>query len=120
MKLKVKDFWIDNADFQLESYQPIDNNFFSIWVNIRVGSDTELGTNDYQVRVCTPDWIKRECESVKAMWGRHILIISTYDLALIKEMISEYVESCTGKSFLEVAEKISRIAAWEYEDYQQN
>lgn len=117
MKLKVVDLWIDSSDFCLAEYRPNDQDVFSIWINIRVGSDSCQGTNDYQLLVCTPEWIKKECAFVKSMWGRHLLIVHTYDFDLIKKMISEYVEGCTGETFFEIAEKISRVAAWEYEDY---
>ena len=47
-----------------------------------------------------------------------MLVVLEYDLDLIKERIVSYVEGCTGKDFWEIAQKISRIASWEFEDYQ--
>ena len=47
-----------------------------------------------------------------------MLIVSEYDLDVIKAEIDLCVESCTGENWSAIAQKISRFAAWEFEDYQ--
>jgi hypothetical protein len=119
MKAIVKSMWIDSATQSLETYCPEDPKCFGLWVEMRVGPDNEEGAHDYRFIVCTPDWIKQEYGWEKSVWGRHMLIVFNYDLNLIAERVRSYVESCTGKDFWEMAQKISRIALWEFEDYHQ-
>jgi hypothetical protein len=70
--------------------------------------------------VCTPDWIKKhylyQDESLSA-WGRHLLIVFHYDHEKIKNKLIQYLDSCTGRDWMEVAQKVARIGAWEFEDY---
>jgi len=44
--------------------------------------------------------------------------VPVFDLATIRGTITKFVERCSGQSWNEVAAKINRIAAWEFEDYQ--
>lgn len=118
MKAIVKGIFLMSADVLLEDYCPDDPKCFGLWIDLNIGPDNEEGAHNYQVLVCTPDWIKGECYGQKAVWGRHRLIVCEYDLELIKEQIRHYVENCSGKDFWEMAQKVARIAAWEFEDYQ--
>ncbi|MHB8793345.1 MAG: Imm8 family immunity protein [Thermoleophilia bacterium] len=51
--------------------------------------------------------------------GRHYLIMLNYNLERLKNFIVSYVESCTGDTWQEVAEKLGRLGKWEFEDYQE-
>ncbi|APR39179.1 MULTISPECIES: immunity 8 family protein [unclassified Paraburkholderia] len=97
---------------------PEDQMCFGFWVTVQVGPDNEEGGHLYQILVCTPDWIKTKYLHAGAVWGRHMLIVSHYDCDRIKSEIARYVEGCTGKNFWELAQKVARIGAWEFEDYQ--
>ncbi|QOT80092.1 hypothetical protein F7R26_021630 [Cupriavidus basilensis] len=86
----------------------------------RVGSDDEEGGGGhlYQILACTPARITREYGQAGAIWGRHMLIVFEFDPERIKSEITRYVNGCTGKDFSEMAQKVPRIGAWEFEDYQ--
>ncbi len=120
MSAVIRGMWCDAIDMPLEEYQPENPDCFGIRITLRVGSDTEVGANDFDLLVCTPRWLEvtLRYEWGRAQWGRHMLVVLEYDLDLIKERIVSYVEGCTGKDFWEIAQKISRIASWEFEDYQ--
>jgi hypothetical protein len=118
MKSLVKGIWIDSSSILLEEYLPENPKCFGLWIELRVGPSDLEGGHDYRILVCTPEWIEKEYSCQKAVWGRHMLIVFNYDLDQIKEKIYNYVTSCTGKDFWEIAIKVSRIAAWEFEDYQ--
>ncbi len=107
-----------NSHISFDAYCPEDVECFGLWITVMVGPDSEDGGHLYQVLVCTPDWIKQECLRVGAMWGRHMLIISSYDKNQIRNEIERYVQGCTGKDFWDIAQKVARIGAWEFEDYQ--
>jgi hypothetical protein len=101
-----------------ESYWPEDLECFGLWLTVLTGPDDSEGGHLYQILVCTPEWIKKECLDRGAVWGRHMLIVPSFDPDQIKSEIVQYVEGCTGKDFGEIAQKVARIGAWEFEDYQ--
>jgi hypothetical protein len=45
------------------------------------------------------------------------LIVKDYDPSLIKKLVRKFVERWSGESWHEVAQKVARIGAWEFEDY---
>ncbi len=50
--------------------------------------------------------------------GRHHLLVFHYNYAELERFIAKYAERCTGNSWPEVAEKLSRLGHWEFEDSQ--
>ncbi|WP_343725362.1 Imm8 family immunity protein [Herbaspirillum huttiense] len=53
-----------------------------------------------------------------AVWERHMLIVFQYDLGAIKTEIERYLGSCVGDDWHSLAMKVSRVASWEFEEYQ--
>lgn len=64
-----------------------------------------------------PELRGRACENDGFVCGCHHLIVAEYKLTAITAVITKFVERCSGESWAEVASKLSRIAAWEFEDY---
>jgi len=118
MKAIVKSMWIDSATVNFDSYFPDDPECFCLWIEFRVGIKNEDSADDFRLLVCTAKWLINELDRKSATWGRHMLIVSEYDLDVIKAEIDLCVESCTGENWSAIAQKISRFAAWEFEDYQ--
>lgn len=48
----------------------------------------------------------------------HTLLVRKYDLDEITKTITDYIDQCEGRDWMEIAHKLSRVFAWEYEDYQ--
>ena len=46
------------------------------------------------------------------------LLVRKYDLDEIKNIITDYIDQCEGEDWMAIAQKLSRVFAWEYEDYQ--
>lgn len=107
-----------NGPVGFDDFWPDDGKKFGVWLTLTVGPDDQDGGHLFQVLVCTPDWLKKECSAHQALWGRHMLIISEYDSDLIVQEIINYIDSISETDFWEAAQKISRIGAWEFEDYQ--
>lgn len=121
MKAIVKSIYSTSPDFTLESYIPENPKCFGLWIEFRAGLFESKGADDFMILVCTPDWLEvtLRYEWGGMYWGRHMLLVLEYDLECINKKIVDYVENCTGNDFLEIAQKIARIAAWEFEDYEQ-
>lgn len=116
MKIILKGMWVDSSDFSLENYEPEVQDSFGLWVNLRIGPDDQDGGHDYQVFVCTPEWLCKHHWVPELM--RHMLLVRKYDLNEITKTITDYIEQCEGNDWMEIAQKLSRVFAWEYEDYQ--
>jgi len=116
MKPTVKAMWVNSPTVDLDSYIPDDPKNFSLWIELRIGSDESAGADDYRVLVCTPDWLRENvCEP---RWGRHMLFVREYDRSTIEKCINDYVAQCAGDQWEVVAAKVARNLLWEFEDYQ--
>jgi hypothetical protein len=117
MKAIIKSIDI-NSHIGFDEYCPENEECFGLWLTINVGPDDEEGGHLYQILVCTPDCMKNEFLHTGVAWGRNTLIVTRYDHDRIVSEIKRYVEGCIGNDFWEIAQKVARIAAWEFEDYQ--
>ncbi|WP_081803478.1 immunity 8 family protein [Halotalea alkalilenta] len=117
MKAIIKSIDLNDA-VGFDQYWPENEECFGIWLTVQIGPDDQEGGHLFQILVCTPEWIQSQYSSSGAVWGRHMLIVFEYDQSLIVKEISNYIDKCSGGEFWEVAQKISRIGAWEFEDYQ--
>lgn len=118
MKAIVKSMWVDSATINLDSYAPDDAECFGCWIEFRAGIKDEDSADDFRLFVCTPEWLRNKCSGNRARWGRHMLIVSEYDLDAIADEIDRQIGLCVGEDWSTIACKIARFAAWEFEDYQ--
>lgn len=101
----------------LEEYCPQDPNNFSFLLQVMVGPEDEEGEESFDIEVCTPEWLKTRCAREGVVIGRHLIVLEKYDYKKICKFLDSYLYGCAGESWGEVAEKISRIGKWEFEDY---
>lgn len=114
--------WIDLTDHQNWSYWPDDTENFCVAVQALIGPEDGLGEEIFQFEACSPKWFaeNRVCHPIFAsspVFARHIVFMNEYDEDELKKSVSVLVEKTTGKSWHEVAEKLSRYMHWEFEDY---
>ncbi|OON33518.1 hypothetical protein BTJ39_24260 [Izhakiella australiensis] len=114
MKAMLKS--ISNDDYDLNKYHPGDESVFSLRLLIRIGTDDNDGMDNFDLNVCTPEWLCKHHWLPELM--RHTLLVRKYDLDEITKTITDYIDQCEGKDWMEIAHKLSRVFAWEYEDYQ--
>ena len=117
MRANLKEMYSLELSTTMEEYRPEILENFGLSVRLMVGQEGEDGTESFDVLVCTADWIKDQLTLERCIWGRHMLVVQEYDYALILELVSVRIASCDGKDRAEVANKLARIAAWEFEDY---
>lgn len=114
MKAELKTLGNDLCDMKL--YVPEESDNFIMSLTLTIGPTNEVGSNYFYVRVCTPEWLCKHQWLPELM--RHTLLVRRYDLIEIKKCINDYIEQCEGADWIEIAQKLSRVFAWEYEDYQ--
>jgi hypothetical protein len=108
---------ISNDEVQINEYKPAEPFCFFLSLRIQIGSNEGSGADDFELGVCTADWLSQNL--YEPLWGRHLLIVREYDFASIEKSIRNYVEQCHGDNWNIIAEKLGRVFAWEFEDYRQ-
>lgn len=118
MKAEIKSLYSLELEDSLSQYQPDDASNFGTWIRARIGPENESSSDSFDILVCTSDWLRTQCAEDGPTWGRHMLIVAAYEFDAIESFLARYVAQCTGIDWPSVATKLSRIGAWEFEDYQ--
>ena|SRR5437588_6332133 len=87
---------------------------FSLLVQVLVGPSDGPGEESFDTVVCSPEWL---AERGKPTIGLHHIIVPRYDYDELLALILDYLDSCEGKDWGEVASKVGRLGRWEFEDY---
>ena len=101
----------------LERYQPEDPEKFAFLLQAMVGPKGEEGEESFNIEVCTPRWLEETYSMDEIIVGRHHLIVREYNYPRIVAAIENFLRSCSGENWHAVAEKVSRLGMWEFEDY---
>lgn len=101
----------------LTTFTPEDPSSFGVLLQAMFGPEGSEGEESFDVLLCTPTWLARKVEREGPIDGRHHLIVDKFDLAQVRSYFTAYATSCTGKTWPEVATKLSRLGKWEFEDY---
>jgi hypothetical protein len=115
MKAELKHLHSPDVDFR--TYMPDEEDLFCFFVQAMIGAAGSDASDSYGIIICTPRWFLDNCN--EPMWGRHFLIVPRYDFEKIRGAIVKYVDSCEGKDWQSIAERLSRIGHWEFEDYRE-
>ncbi|KAA9325921.1 hypothetical protein F0P96_19350 [Hymenobacter busanensis] len=100
----------------LTTYRPERVECFSLSIRLFVGPTGEASSDAFDLEVVTPQWLL-ENDSDEPLIGRHMLIVPTYNPNKISHFLSRCISRCHGDTWERVAELVSRIAYWEFEDY---
>lgn len=114
MQAVIRSF--ESPDLELDLGVPPD--LPSLFLRMLIGpADTE-GEEIFDLTVCTPGWLADRVSSGPVS-GRHMLIVQSIDLEQIKKFLTAAVAELDEPEWDSLADKLSRIGAWEYEDYQE-
>jgi hypothetical protein len=122
MELTLKSIDV-GGDF-LVDHTPDNLEFFSLWITATIGFSGEDGGVMHQLHICTPDWLKyalRYEVTGGFIWGRHSLIVESFDAHNIEKLIIEKLKE-TSRNFPndspgDLIIKFGRYAYSEFEDY---
>lgn len=117
MKAQLKDIDLSSV-VAFEDFVPENAENFSVWATAHVGLFGEVGADLFQIQICTPRYLAHQVSSSGPTWGRHILIVQTYNPVEIRSALERYLETCTGVDWHEIGPKVARVGFWEFEDYQ--
>ena len=75
------------------------------------------GEESFDLTVCSTAWLRQRAEAEQIVDPRHHLIADSFNWRKLEEYLVQRVARCAAESWPDVAEKVSRLAAWEFEDY---
>lgn len=119
MRATVKSIEAGDDGEDLSVFQPANDTSFCVELRILIGTGASEGADAFSLTVVTPNWLLENPSPEGVINGRHKLIVFSYNRILLTTWITRMVERCHGNSWEEVAEKVGRIAYWEFEDYQE-
>jgi hypothetical protein len=103
--------------FDLESFFPDEDDCFGFLIQAMFGPENSEGEESFDLVVCTPKWLEQKLAKDMILSGRHHLIVKEYNFEAIRSFLIEYARQCCGDTWQEVAQILSRIGRWEFEDY---
>jgi hypothetical protein len=109
---------LDSVDVDLRSYVPEDEAF-CISITAHIGAVGESGVDAFRFDVCSPQWLEAALQTDAVISGRHTLFMDGFRLGALEAYVVKRVRQAEGPDWPSVAEKLSRWAYWEFEDYQE-
>lgn len=103
--------------YDLENYQPEDPGKFGFLLQAMIGPEGKEGEESFDMDVCTPRWLEETHGIDEVVIGRHYLIVREYNYQRIVTTIKDFLRDCSGENWSDVAERVSRLGKWEFEDY---
>jgi Immunity protein 8 len=114
MRAELKSLFSPDAD-PLESFRP--SGPFGILVMAMIGPAGQQGKESFDFVLCTPEWFSSNMRAEIEM-GRHYLFVRDFDYARLEKFVQDYCRRCGEATTWQVlAEKLSRLGKWEFEDY---
>lgn len=103
----------------LTTYYPEDIQNFSVLLQVFVGEEGKTVEESFDVELCTPKYLMDNYSKEEIIIGRRQIIVFDYNFTLLENRLKKYCQSCTGKTWEEIACKLMRMGRWEFEDYQE-
>ena len=101
----------------LETGQPFDPVNTVQLAEVYVGLVGEPGEEQYQVTACTPAALVDLLATQSFLLGRHWLFVAEFWPATVEAALRKLIGNIEAPSRVELAQKVSRIGLWEFEDY---
>ncbi len=99
----------------LAAWAPPDPDSFAVPLVLEVGVLGQRGRERFELLAVTPRWLLERHGAEGAVLGRGLLLVFRWDHGRIRRFLAAQVERCSGRTWPEVARKVSRVAEWEGE-----
>jgi hypothetical protein len=110
---------LDSADALsgLEECRPDDPANFQLSVGAVIGPDDSPGGELFYFSVCTAQWLLENPPPKDFEFLHHVLLVTRWDAEVVLRAIGDLCRRTVGDDWNEVALKLSRYGAWEFDDY---
>ncbi len=103
----------------LSSYKPDDREDFYFLLQLMIGEKGKEGEESFDIIVCSPKGLMKNYERNDIIFGANHLIAFEYNYGKILQKLKDYIDGLDENNWDALAEKISRIAQWEFQDYKE-
>lgn len=114
MRARLKGLRSDDVT-DLAAFRPDPPDEFAVALVLEVGPLGLRGRERFDLLVVTPRWLERRHGRRGAVAGRGKLLVFEWDYERLRAWLGKEVERCTGRTWPDVARKVSRLAEWEGE-----
>lgn len=116
MKAEIKYIYSPNIE-NLETHIPNEKDNFCFLLQVFVGIEDKEGEESFNFEICTPKWLLDNLKKDEIIMGKNYIIVLEYNYEKLLQEIKTLINKCTGKSWNEIALKLSCFSRWEFEDY---
>jgi hypothetical protein len=99
----------------LARWVPLEPEAFAVPLVLEVGPLGKPGRERFDLLVVTPAWLLERHGRAGAVPGRGKLVVFEWSYERIRAFLARKVEACSGRTWPEVARRVSEIAEWEGE-----
>lgn len=85
MKAEIKSIYSTEIKEPLTEFIPEKSENFGFLLPMIIGPKGEQGEENFDIMVCTPEWLKENNKDDEIIFGRHHLIVFKYDYQSIKK-----------------------------------
>jgi len=118
MKANIRYFDSPDIVGDFTSWQP-EKSSFAVLIDILIGPENSEGEESFSVIVCSPDWLAQEANARGIVDGRHIYVVNTWNWSSVRQYFENRVTEYSADDWPALALLLSRIGAWEFEDYKE-
>ena len=83
-----------------------------------IGPDDGPGEESFDFIACSPNWLAQKSADTGPIWGHGYLILDHFDYEVLRRTVERVCAAAVANTWDEVAARISRLAHWEFDDYQ--
>ena len=116
-QIRAKLLSLRSPEIDIDGEYPADPGCFVILLEAEVGADGLAGSDVFRIQVCTPRWLSSRLAEDGEIWGRGLLMLPEWNIERIRLAVAAMCSRTTGATWQEVAQKLSRFAEWEFDDY---
>lgn len=117
MKVVLKKIYSYDVIEKLSEYIPDNPSYFCLDVILEIGLQNSESSDLFYLTICSIDWFSQQVNEQSSYFTQYHLVVKDFDFEKIENEIKSKLIRISGKDWNELANKISRFARWEYEDY---
>ena len=110
---------IMSSDIDPATYWPDEEDNFGFYIQATIGPKMEKLVMCSVFKFVLLSGYLENFKRRSMIFGRHMLIVNSYDYEEIVRFISEFCHKVSGSNWSDVSRKMARYGYWEFEDYQQ-
>jgi len=108
---------IDVVGTAICDFKPADLDCFGVWVSTSIGPSNAAGADLFEILVCSNKWLNGPEGAAARDGQRYIVVRAPFHGKTVEATIRNFVNSCRGKDWQEIADFLSIKAYWEFENY---